>query len=159
MKIIVFSDTHNLTSAAEDIIKRNLSADLFVFLGDGENDLNSVKTQYYDKSFVAVSGNCDYYSRLPEVGEFSAMEKKIVFTHGHRYNVRYSLDALYYLAKERKADIMLFGHTHTRYHQIYDNIHFVNPGSAAIPRDSDPPSYALLTINDEDISVKHIDLI
>lgn len=158
MRIIVFSDTHGFTSAAEDIVKRNLNADLFVFLGDGENDLNSVSRQYYDKSFVAVPGNCDYYSMLPTVGEFTAEGRKIICTHGHRYNVNWSLDSLYRLARERKADIVLFGHTHQRFYRCDNGIYLLNPGSAAIPRDGNPPSFASIDITDKGVEIRHIDL-
>lgn len=158
MRIIVFSDTHGLTSAAEDIVKRNLNADIFVFLGDGENDYNIVSKQFYDKSFIAVPGNCDYYSSLPAVGEFVVDGKKVVFTHGHRYNVRHSIDSLYYLARERKADIVLFGHTHERFYKFENGIHFLNPGSAAIPRDGKGPSFASIDITEGGIDICHIDL-
>ena len=41
MRIIVFSDTHGNYSAMHKIFKRNGDADLFIFLGDGERDLDS----------------------------------------------------------------------------------------------------------------------
>lgn len=49
MRIIVFSDTHGNYSAMHKIFKRNGDADLFIFLGDGERDLDSLRVQYLDK--------------------------------------------------------------------------------------------------------------
>ena len=48
------------------IFKRNGDADLFIFLGDGERDLDSLRVQYLDKKIVNVSGNCDFASLTPE---------------------------------------------------------------------------------------------
>ena len=45
MRIIVFSDTHGNYSAMHKIFKRNGDADLFIFLGDGERDLDSPAVQ------------------------------------------------------------------------------------------------------------------
>lgn len=158
MKIVVFSDTHGLTSSAQDVVEKNLDADLFIFLGDGENDYNFVYNNYPQKSFLGVAGNCDYYSKLPDVGEFFLKGKKIVYTHGHRYNVRASIDVLYCLAKEREADIVLFGHTHERFYSVRDGIHFLNPGSATIPRDGKGRSYAVIELTEKTIDIKHFDL-
>ena len=66
MRIIVFSDTHGNYSAMHKIFKRNGDADLFIFLGDGERDLDSLRVQYLDKKIVNVSGNCDFASLTPE---------------------------------------------------------------------------------------------
>lgn len=49
------------------IFKRNGDADLFIFLGDGERDLDSLRVQYLDKKIVNVSGNCDFASLTPEM--------------------------------------------------------------------------------------------
>ncbi len=158
MKIVVFSDTHGLTSSAEKIVDSNTDADLFIFLGDGENDYNYVSRKNPQKNFLAVSGNCDYSASLPEVGEFFLKGKKIVYTHGHRYNVRSSVDVLYYLAKEREADIVLFGHTHQRFYSVIDGIHFLNPGSAALPRDGSGKSYAVIDLTDKGVDIRHFNL-
>ncbi len=158
MKIVVFSDTHGLTSSSQEVVEKNLDADLFIFLGDGENEYNFVYNNYPQKSFLGVAGNCDYYSNLPDIGEFFLKGKKIVYTHGHRYSVRGSIDVLYSLAKEREADIVLFGHTHERFYSVRDGIHFLNPGSATIPRDGKGPSYAVIELTEKTTNIKHFDL-
>jgi putative phosphoesterase len=57
------------------------------------------------------------------------MGKKIFITHGHMYNVKSTLYELANEAISQKADIVLFGHTHNRYSEYRDEIHFLNPGS------------------------------
>ena len=115
MRIIVFSDTHGNYSAMHKIFKRNGDADLFIFLGDGERDLDSLRVQYLDKKIVNVSGNCDFASLTPENDIYMTDDGiKIFFTHGHKWGVKYSTDRLFYKAKEIGAQIALFGHTHCR---------------------------------------------
>ena len=66
MRIIVFSDTHGNYSANAPILREMKIRDMFIFLGDGERDLDSLRVQYLDKKIVNVSGNCDFASLTPE---------------------------------------------------------------------------------------------
>lgn len=68
---------------------------------------------------------------------------KILFSHGHTFGVKYSLDRIYYKAKEIGAKIVLFGHTHCRYYSYEDGVHILNPGSASCPRDGKPKAMPL----------------
>ena len=160
MRIIGFSDTHGNYSAMHKIFKRNGDADLFIFLGDGERDLDSLRVQYLDKKIVNVSGNCDFASLTPENDIYMTDNGiKIFFTHGHKWGVKYSTDRLFYKAKEIGAQIALFGHTHCRYYAYEEGIHILNPGSAGQPRDGKPASYAYIDITkDGGIFCSHVDL-
>lgn len=55
-------------------------------------------------------------------------------THGHAYYV--SLDTEYIVeeAKARRADVVMFGHTHKPYFHETDGITVLNPGSLSFPR-------------------------
>ena len=55
--------------------------------------------------------------------------KKIFITHGHLYNVKYTLNNLYYAAREKNADIVCFGHTHNPMSEYVDGLYVLNPGS------------------------------
>lgn len=160
LRIIVFSDTHGNYSAMHKIFKRNGDADLFIFLGDGERDLDSLRVQYLDKKIVNVSGNCDFASLTPENDIYMTDNGiKIFFTHGHKWGVKYSTDMLFYKAKEIGAQIALFGHTHCRYYAYEEGVHILNPGSAGAPRDGKPASYAYIDITkDGGIFCSHVDL-
>ena len=50
---------------------------------------------------------------------------KFFLTHGHRYSVKYTLDALLNAAYFAGADMVLFGHTHRA-------MRVVNPGTAGV---------------------------
>lgn len=160
MRIIVFSDTHGDYAAIYKIFKSNSDARLFIFLGDGERDLDRLRVQYPDKKILSVSGNCDYTSLTPENDIYCTKNGiRIFFTHGHNWGVKYSCDRLFYKARDVFAQIVLFGHTHCRYYAYEDGIHILNPGSAGQPRDGKPACYAYIDITDDGgIFCSHVDL-
>ena len=158
MRIIVFSDTHRNFRVMKQIIDANQDASVFIFLGDGERELRDIKDLYPNKRILSVKGNCDFSDDSPILGTYSYKNIKIIYTHGHRYNVKYSTDNLCYLAKENNAHIVCFGHTHCRYYNYVDGVHILNPGSASQPRDGNPPSYSFIDITDAGIMCSHVDL-
>ncbi len=158
LRIIVFSDTHGHFSAMHKIFKRNSSADCFIFLGDGLEDLEEIKKLYPDKHILCVSGNCDFGAEYPSADVAVVGGIKIFFTHGHRYDVRFTTAKIWYKSRELGAKIALFGHTHCRHYDFLDGVHILNPGSAAQPRDGLPPSYAFIDITPGGIMCAHVDL-
>lgn len=159
MRIIVIADTHGSFRRMKEIFMKNEDADVFVFLGDGDSELERIRLSYPDKTILSVKGNCDYMSNVPLDGEYEVGGVKLFYTHGHTWGVKYSLDRIFYKAKEIGAKIALFGHTHVRFYEYIDGVHILNPGSAALPRDGKGPSYAFIDITDKgDIFCTHVDL-
>lgn len=158
MRIVVFSDTHGKFDVIKDIIDRQSYAYAYIFLGDGVREIDDIKCYFPDKKIYAVCGNCDWASTLPGVGLTVLKGKKIMYTHGHMYNVRYSKEGIKHLARENKADIILFGHTHERYFEYEDGLYVLNPGSASQPRDGKPASYAYIDITDAGVVCNHVDV-
>ncbi len=140
------------------IFERNTDAELFIFLGDGERELDDIKSVYPNKKILSVSGNCDFASTAPYVGLTVAGGKRIMFLHGHSHGVKHGLEAVIRLARENQADILLFGHTHKRYYSYEDGLHILNPGSASQPRDWKRPSYAFIDITSAGIVCNHVDV-
>jgi len=158
-RIVVFSDTHGSFRAANRIVRKNPSADLFIFLGDGENDIEQLKHLYPKKQILSVMGNCDAYSDAPKELVYTAPNGvKIFAAHGNEYSVGSSVQKIYYRALELGAQIVLFGHTHTRFYNYADGVHILNPGSAACPRDGLEPSYAFIDILENGIFCSHVDV-
>ena len=137
MKCLIFSDSHGRCDYIKKALRLHPDAEVVFFLGDGVGDLEEIKAQYPQKAFLAVYGNCDYYrilgsAPLDAVGEIQLLGKRIVYTHGHLFDVKFSLVALSQLAKARCADIVLFGHTHKACEQYIAEPHphyLFNPGS------------------------------
>ena len=158
MRIIVISDTHRKFDALVKIFERNSSADLFIFLGDGEREWDDIKCMYPLKKILSVCGNCDYNSFSHGVGTTFAEGKKILFLHGHSHGVKSGTGEVIRLARENNADIVLFGHTHQRYYCYDDGLHILNPGSAGNPRDGKKASYAFIDITKAGIVCNHVDV-
>jgi len=125
------SDSHKNLANVRKIVEKHEEADLFLHLGDGERDFEDVMALYPQKSYDHVCGNCDFYSLAPTFNMIKADSKRIFFTHGHIYNVKYSLSELLFAAQGRGADIVLYGHTHISHSEYIDGMHVVNPGSCS----------------------------
>ena len=127
MKIAVFSDLHGGSEQAmRDAFERY---DYVVFLGDGLMKIRHFEYEFPEK-FLFVRGNCDGYDETPlrRVLDFDGV--RVMLTHGHEERVKYGLIPLLGVAKEERADVVLFGHTHRPETIKTDGILFVNPGSA-----------------------------
>lgn len=150
MRILVISDTHQNYRNLETIVRRNPDADLFVHLGDGESECELLLHSMPELAdrFHYIRGNCDFGGSYPISETIDLMPGHRLFaTHGHRYQVRYTLDWLIRAAREEDCDIALYGHTHQS-RSVYENgVYVLNPGSASCPRDENPPSFGLIDVS------------
>ena len=145
MRIIVISDSHKNTRSIEKILDAQPDAKHVFFLGDNASDIEDFEFLYPDKSFFAVSGNCDYFSNFPSSGITTVAGKKIYYTHGHTLSVKYGTERLLETAKQNGCDIALYGHTHISKVLYEDGVYIVNPGSCSQGRDFHE-SYAVIDI-------------
>ena len=131
MRIIVVSDTHRNVSALNTLVKEHYSdADVFIHLGDGEKDFDTVSNMYSDKQMYFVSGNCDSLSLMPSTKILDICSKRIVITHGHAFSVKSGTQKLIDYAKSVNADIVLYGHTHVpENRRVDEKLYIMNPGS------------------------------
>ena len=147
MNLLLVSDTHGKLKNLRTLLGRVKHADLLLHMGDAEGDEDEIRS-FAGCPVEFVRGNCDTFSREPFDKVLDISGHRIFMTHGHRYGVGYSLDALCQAAREAGADIALFGHTHQP-EQITDGeLILVNPGSLSKPRqEGHKPTYALLEID------------
>ena len=132
MRIVVMSDSHRHEGNLFDIVEMHKEdADLFIFLGDGEDDIENVEIMYSDLRFEIVAGNCDFCSTKPMYKEISFAGKKIFFSHGHPFYVKHGYERIIEEARSREADIVLFGHTHNQYTEYDGKLCIMNPGAVA----------------------------
>lgn len=150
MKILVVSDTHGDFNSFNKAIKVNKDIDIIFHLGDGEKDVEKILEIYPNKNIIYVRGNCDNNPQTPTTYEYTIGNKKIFAAHGHLFNVKSNLLNITNHAISKNANILLFGHTHIPLNTVYNNIYIVNPGSLKKPLST----YAIITIDDIDISVK-----
>ncbi len=129
MRILVMSDTHGDRYSPSLAIEQQPDAKYIIHLGDGASDIDDLVAFYSDRKFIRVKGNCDFSSDLPAYRIESIGGKRIYITHGYMERVKFGPEVLYYTAREKEAQIALFGHTHEPYIDYYDGIHIFNPGS------------------------------
>lgn len=123
--------------------------DFYIHLGDYIKDAKEILGEM-NKSYIAVKGNCDIIDGEEEV-IIHLNEKKFFISHGHRYNVKYGYNNIYYRALEWEADIVLFGHTHMPISLWYQGTLFFNPGSISFPRGGSQATYGIIDIVEGEI--------
>ena len=146
MLIGVISDTHGtLPDKVLDIFK---PVELIIHAGDIGHPGIIHKLQSI-APVEAVYGNTDTY---PLVSQFRS---QVFFSvKGTCFNIVHNLGShkryLFELFKmDKKADIVIHGHTHKPEDILFNNVRFINPGSPAMPRGSGQGSVVLLTLADE----------
>ena len=128
-------------------------AEVVFFLGDGLYDADALRAMdSRPRMWIAVKGNCDFHRLFDgrearRIEEITLEKRKILLTHGDAFGVKGSLSSLESFARERGADIVLFGHTHIpceRYVNEDRPMYFFNPGSIS----SGEYSYGILTLGE-----------
>ena len=144
MDILVLSDSHSRREMIEETVLRQIKKpDAIIFLGDGLRDI--ISADIGDIPIYSVAGNCDagsvfFDSSTPTEQNLLIGNKRIFFTHGHKYGVKSTLSPLLSEGVKRGADIILFGHTHMAAEGILTpendygiqtdkNVYVMNPGS------------------------------
>lgn len=155
MKILVASDNHGNLDCLEDLIHiYKDEIDLWLHCGDSEF---SASEPIWD-TFKTVSGNMDFDRSLPDARVETINDKNFVVVHGHRHQVKISLNPLAELAQANNAEVAFYGHTHIAKVDIIDGIAVINPGSIIQPRgDLRVGTYAIYEENAEGSFVKFYD--
>lgn len=102
--------------------------------------LNPMKNE-----ICAVRGNCEaevdqMVLDFPVMADYALIlygERNLYATHGHIYNEN-NLPPL------KNGDILIHGHTHVLKAEKREDYTLLNPGSVSIPKEGNPPSYAIL---------------
>lgn len=129
MRILVVSDTHGDLFTLMRAVRSQPAAEIIIHCGDGEAQAEELRLAFPDKKIVAVRGNCDWTSTLPAVETLRVNGKTIFITHGHLYKVKMTMYNIICAARENKADVVVFGHTHNAMTDYDDGLYILNPGS------------------------------
>ena len=129
MRILVVSDSHRDYFSLRKVVMSQSQAEIIFHLGDGENDVETLKLEFPHKHIIAVRGNCDYPSTFNISEVFTVEGIKIFATHGHEYYVKSGYEEVINEGKKQNANIVLFGHTHLPYENYIDEMYILNPGS------------------------------
>lgn len=151
MKILVMSDTHGHKANIEKALKKFSDVDCIIHLGDYVKDAEYIK-RLTDKKVYSLKGNCDISDAAKQELVLTVGEKKILALHGHQQSVKTSLLPLGLYALQRKADLVLFGHTHIPVEELYEDMILYNPGSLGEPRGR-KPSVGIVAIENGEIKI------
>lgn len=131
MKVVIVSDNHYQEAILSDILEREFDADLFLHCGDSQLQKNNPVMEH----FISVRGNNDFeHYKDHEIVEFG--KSRALITHGHHFNVDYTMDELAEYAKSNDAQFAFFGHTHMPISDQNNSlkVQLINPGSTSYPR-------------------------
>lgn len=152
MKYLIISDAHFDEDGMNEIYNY-VQADISINLGDSELDDNNVTLQRY----INVKGNNDYFNDLPRYLDVEFDNFKFLLTHGHYEAVYFNRNKLSYLMEEYGAQICLYGHSHNPQVEILHDFSqlLINPGSISRPRMYKWPSYCIMHIDDNLITINY----
>ncbi len=160
MKIIICSDIHGDFDSAKKIfeIYEREGAEKILILGDllYHGPRNDLPAAYNPKAvikllnnnrekLICVRGNCDtevdqMVLEFPVLADYiylSVDGLSVFATHGHHHNTATPPPL-------RKGEILLHGHTHVlKCEEFGDGNFYLNPGSAALPKEENPRTYML----------------
>ena len=160
MKWMIASDLHGSAFYCKKMIEafERERADRLLLLGDlvYHGPRNDLPEGYAPKEVIpllnglkpallCVRGNCDaeldqMVLDFPVMADYCVIldkERTIYATHGHIYNET-NLPPL------KEGDILIHGHTHVLKAEKREHYTLLNPGSVSIPKEGNPPSYAVL---------------
>lgn len=158
MRILFASDIHGSMAALEGVLERlrEENADRWFLLGDilYHGPRNDLPERYAPKEVFAalnactlkplcVRGNCDaeidqMVLAFPIMADYALLPLEngrcAFVTHGHLYNTQTPPPL-------SRGDVLIHGHTHVHCVSPQDGYVYINPGSAALPKEDQPKSY------------------
>ena len=159
MKYLLVSDIHGSLPALQAVLRHYEAehCDMLCLLGDILNygprnripeglDPQGVaqRLNAMADNIIAVRGNCDsevdqMLLQFPIMADYALFDldgRTAFITHGHLFN----LDQL---PPHKPGDLLIHGHTHVLTVQEKDGMTYINPGSAALPKEDHPKSYMI----------------
>ena len=160
MKLMFASDIHGSAYYCRKMLEAYQAeeAGRLILLGDilYHGPRNDLPKEYAPKEVIAmlnpmkndicaVRGNCEaevdqMVLDFPVMADYALIlygERNLYATHGHIYNEN-NLPPL------KNGDILIHGHTHVLKAEQKEGYILLNPGSVSIPKEGNPPSYAIL---------------
>lgn len=148
---VVISDTHGNLRNLRKLYEVMEESDYVFHLGDLTCDVAEIKARFPEK-LLCVAGNCDggHGANTVEIEDV-----KVLYTHGHDFHVKSSLDELYRYAFDSGVKVALYGHTHEKSVKRLGDVLMVNPGALG---DFFTPSYAYLVFSNGKVIEKLVNL-
>ena len=131
-------------------------AEYIIHLGDGAQDVDDLRVEFPEKTFLPGAGQLRHRLRLAaslQIGALTVEGVCIFYTHGHKYNVKQNLIELKTEARLEGVQVALFGHTHVPMMEYAGGVYLMNPGSLEFHQVSaGKGSYGVLEISPSGIA-------
>ena len=171
MKLMIASDLHGSAHYTRLLLQafEREQPEKLLLLGDilYHGPRNDLPEGYAPKEVIAmlnpladkllcVRGNCEaevdqMVLEFPVMADYCILAidgKTLYATHGHVYNTSN-------LPPMQDGDVLVHGHTHVLKAEQMEGYIWLNPGSVSIPKEGNPPTYAVL--EDGVFSIKEFD--
>ncbi|MSS62774.1 metallophosphoesterase [Velocimicrobium porci] len=147
MKVLIVSDSHGKNTNLDRVLEQVSPIDMLIHLGDLEGSEDYIEA-VAEWPYELVSGNNDYFTDIEREKMITIGSYRVLLTHGHRQQVYCGTDMIKEWAKEKGADIVMFGHTHMPLIENDDDIIALNPGSISKPRqEGHIPTYMIMDLD------------
>ena len=160
MKLMFASDIHGSRSACEAVLNayKAEGAERLILLGDllYHGPRNNLPDEYDPKGVIAllngvknellcVRGNCDaevdqMVLQFPIMADYAAA---LIWMAARLSLPTAICSTLDNLPPHKPGDLLIHGHTHVLTVQEKDGMTYINPGSAALPKENHPKSYMI----------------
>ncbi len=160
MKILIASDIHGSAYYCRKLLAalERENTQRMILLGDilYHGPRNDLPAEYAPKEVIAmlnplkdriysVRGNCEaevdqMVLDFPVLADYCLLpvgQHMIFCTHGHLFHENH-------LPPMMSGDCLLYGHTHIPRAELCKDKWMLNPGSVSLPKEGNPPSYAVL---------------
>lgn len=157
MKALFVSDNHGDRDILQKIADRfNGEVNVMMHCGDSNLEPSDPVMQ----PFKTVIGNTDWGLNYPKTQLAVVDHEHILVVHGHLYQVNFTLTPLMLLAKENRATIAAYGHTHQLAVECNQGILYLNPGSISQPRGQYQKlggTFAIVSVDADQFDVQYYD--
>ena len=148
-KILVVSDTHRRIKPVIDVMNQIKDINHIFHLGDMVEDAKEIKAQV-QVPVDYVAGNCDFWESDEKLDKkVEILGKNFLLTHGHTYDVKYSIHKLREKLEKENWDAIFFGHTHEPFLEKNEGKIIMNPGSISMPRGGHKAGFGIIKIDDK----------
>ena len=146
----VISDTHGHVD--KRLIRKLKTTDLIIHAGDidGPEALEKLQTI---TTVIPVRGNMDYGAWTQDLPEEEFLE-----IGSHLIYVIHDLTQITIDPRAANVRVVINGHTHRPSLHKKNGVIYLNPGSASLPRGGFRASMAIIDINGEAITCRHVDV-
>lgn len=158
MRLGLVSDSHGNIVDLQRAVAQMGEVDMIFHMGDFIEDGMEIN-KWVSVPVVTVMGNMDAFCRWGEELVLTEVEgKRIIVVHGHNFYVKNSLDSLKLKARNEKADLVFFGHSHIPHIEEEDGVVYINPGSTSLPKGRRPKTFALVDIEGDVVRAEIVEL-